>query len=327
MITTQPYNRLARIVLSIFVLMSMFGAVSAGAQEAHYRLESLPSTDVFSDFVVGPGKVELSLNPGESKTVEVALSNRMGDDRIFEIVVEDMEGSNDPEQTVVLLGDDRGPYSLRDYFSVASWKFMLPHAKKAIIPVTVTMPQDVEPGGYYGSILFTTTSNKPENMQGAQGGASIISRIGVLFFVTVPGEEAYDGSLESFSTNGNFFLEGPISFQMLFRNKGNIHLNPSGEIKITNMIGTEVDRIPVEPWFALPQSLRLREVTWDRLALAGRYTATAEIKRGYSETVDTMSLTFWVVPWKPIAAGVAGLFVLFFIIRFFATRFEFKRKP
>lgn len=326
MTITQPYNPTARIVLSILVLIGMFGAVTVRAQENPYRLETLPSTDVFSDFVVGPGKVELTLNPGESKTVEVMLSNRMGDDRMFEIVVEDMKGSDDPEQTVVLLGDDRGPYSLRDYFTVPSWNFLLPHGKKAIVPITVTMPLDVEPGGYYGSALFSTTSNKPDDMQDTQGGAAIVSRIGVLFFVTVPGDEAYEGKLETFATNGGFFFEGPISFQMLFRNTGNLHLNPSGKIKIVNMIGTQVDVITVEPWFSLPQSLRLREVVWDRIVLAGRYTATAEIKRGHGDQVDTMTLTFWVVPWKPVVAGIGAIFVLFFVIRFFATRFEFKRK-
>ena len=113
---------------------------------------------------------------------------------------------------------------------------------------------------------------------------------------------------------------------MLFRNNGNIHLNPKGEIVIKNMIGTQVDTIPVESWFALPQSLRLREVVWDRAALAGKYTATAKIERGYNNESDTVTITFWVLPWKPIALGVLGIFVLLFIIRFVATHFEFKRK-
>lgn len=326
--TSTRHNRIARLVLSLFVLAGVCGVpmLQVEAQSAPYRMESLPSMDAFGDFVVGPGKIELTLNPGESKTVEVMLSNRMGEDKVFDIVVEDMKGSEDPEQTVVLLGDDRGPYSLRDYFQVPEWKFTLPHGKKAVVPVTVSIPADAEPGGYYGSVLFTTASKKNEDMSTARGATAIVSRIGVLFFVKVPGAEKYDGSLETFSTDGSFFLKGPISFQMLFRNKGNLHLNPTGEIVIKNMIGTEVDTLIVEPWFALPQSLRLREVVWDRALLAGKYTATAKIKRGYNEEVDTMTLTFWVVPWKPVALGILGLFVLLFIIRFFATHFEFKRK-
>lgn len=318
--------RIARFVLSFFVLAGVCVVPTAFAQTAPYQTLPLPSQDVFGDFVVGPGKYEVTLNPGESKTVDVTLANRMGDDRTFDIVVEDMKGSTDPEQTVVLLGDDRGPYSLRDYFEIPSVHFDLPHAQKAIIPVTIHIPADAEPGGYYGSVLFTTTS-KPNGEQDArQGSTAVISRIGVLFFVRVPGGEVYDGKLESFRADDTFYMKGPIAFQMLFRNKGNIHLSPSGSISIKNMLGTEVDNIPVEPWFTLPDSLRLREVAWDRVNLAGRYTATVEIKRGYDDITDTMAVTFWVIPWKPVTVGVGTLFVLFFIIRFFATRFEFKRK-
>lgn len=320
--SNTTHKRLVHNVLVLFVLVSV--GLMPTIATAEYTMDALPSNEVFSDFVVGPGKVELTLNPGESKTIEVTLANRMGDDRIFDLIVEDMKGSENPEQTVVLLGDDRGPYSLRDYFSVSEWSFMLPHARKAVIPVTVTMPADVEPGGYYGSVLFTTTSKPNENK--AQGAAAIISRIGVLFFVTVPGAGNYDGELESFSAKSTYFTEGPIPFQMLFRNRGNMNLNPSGEITIRNMIGTQVDTIEVEPWFALPGSLRLREIEWNRAALMGRYTAEATIKRDYEDRVDTKTVAFWVIPVVPAAAFVAGLFVLFFIIRFFATNFEFKRK-
>lgn len=320
--SNTTHKRLVHNVLVLFVLVSV-GLMPVNAH-AEYQVDALPSNEVFSDFVVGPGKVELTLNPGESKTIEVTLANRMGDDRIFDLIVEDMKGSENPEQTVVLLGDDRGPYSLRDYFSVPEWSFMLQHGRKAHIPVTVTMPADVEPGGYYGSVLFTTTSKPNENK--AQGAAAIISRIGVLFFVTVPGAGNYDGELETFSAKSTYFTEGPVPFQLLFRNRGNMNLNPSGEITIRNMIGTAVDTIEVEPWFALPGSLRLREVEWNRAALMGRYTAEAVIKRDYEDRVDRMTVSFWVIPVVPAAAFVAGLFVLFFIIRFFATNFEFKRK-
>jgi hypothetical protein len=321
--TRTQHNRIANTVLSFFVLASV-GCMPTIAKAA-YVSEALPTTEVYSDFVVGPGKVELTLKPGESRTIEVTLANRMGDDREYEVVVEDMKGSNDPEQTVVLLGDDRGPYSLRDSFSVPEWKFMLPHARKARIPVTVSIPENAEPGGYYGSVLFTTTSKKNEDAP-EQGAAAIVSRIGVLFFVTVPGGQGYEGALESFNTAQTYFTKGPIPFQMLFRNSGTMHVNPSGEITIKNMIGTQVDTVMVEPWFALPDSLRLREVEWNRKALMGRYTAEAAIKRGYGDQVDRMTLTFWVIPLVPVAIGVGGLFILFFIIRFFATHFEFKRK-
>ena len=316
--------RTTNFVLSFFVAaMVVVMTTPAAAQTPSYATTDLPTKDTFGDFVVGPGKIELTVNPGESKTVNLTLANRMGDDRVFDIVVEDMKGSEDPAQTVVLLGNDRGPYSLRDYFQIPERSFMLPHAKKAIVPVTVSVPADAEPGGYYGSVLFTTTSKKTEAEQGA---AAIISRIGVLFFVTVPGGTGYEGKMESFKVKKPFFTEGPIPFQILYRNTGTIHLNPSGKISIKNMMGTQVESLTLDPWFALPGSLRLREVEWGRHMLLGRYTADAEIYRGYGDGIDRATVTFWVIPVVPTAIAVGVLFFLFFVIRFFATRFEFRRR-
>ena len=49
--------------------------------------------------------------------VEISVANRISDGRIFDLTVEDMAGSDDPTQSVVLLGDARGPYTIKDYIS------------------------------------------------------------------------------------------------------------------------------------------------------------------------------------------------------------------
>jgi len=320
-------NQIVAYVLSVVVLCMV--VLSYSTPVHGYTTEGLPSADVFGDFVVGPGKMEIELEPGESQTIELTLANRMGDDRDFHIEVEDIKGSDDPGMTVVLLGNDRGPYSLRDYFQIPEQDFTLTHATRARIPVTISVPADAEPGGYYGTILFTTTSKKAETAEGGVGGgAAIVSRIGVLFFVTVPGSNQYEGVLQSFGTKNNqmFFSKGEVTFQTLFKNVGNMHLNPSGKIEISNILGNPIETINVEPWFALPQSLRLREVEWKRPNLIGRYTARLTLDRGYDKQTATETVSFWIVPIVPVGAGIAAIFFLFLVIRLIATRFEIRRK-
>lgn len=319
-------NQIVRFVLSVVVLCSV---LLAPFQVRAYATEHLPSDEVFGDFVVGPGKMDVELHPGESKTVELTLANRMGDEREFEIHVEDMKGSEDPAQAVVLLGGEKGPYSLRDYFSFPEQTFTLPHATKARIPVTITIPKDAEPGGFYGSVLLTTTSKKVTGPNGeVVGGAAVISRIGVLFFVTVPGATKQEGVLESFATKAHqmFFTGGDITFQALFRNTGDLHMKPSGQIKITNMLGTPIETIAVDSWFSLPHSLRLREVVWQRTGLIGRYTAELTLNRGYNDLRDTMKTTFWVIPLLPAAIVLVSIFIIFFVIRYLVTHVEIRRK-
>lgn len=296
----------------------------------NYKREKLPNDDVFGDFVVGPGRVELELAPGQSRTVEIVISNRMGEAKVFSFENEDAVGSETGDQVVVLLGDDEGPYTIRDYISVPYSRFELNHAERARIPVTISLPPDAEPGGRYGSFLVSIVSNP--NEQAVAGGAApasvIVSRIGVLFFITTPGLVDREGVMQKFSTMSDqrFYAAGPIDMNIVFENTGSVHLNPYGEVRIANFFGEEVGFVELEPWFVMPQSLRNRQVTWDREFLIGRYTATAYINRGYDDVVDEQSYTFWVIPWKLITVVFAGFFVFFLLLRLVFSQFEFKRK-
>jgi len=296
-----------------------------------YPTEGVPGGEsVIGDFVVGPGKVDVTLKPGQTKIVEVLVTNRTGVSRIFNVTTEDAKGSQDPETPIVLLGDDRGPYSLKDYLTVPYTRFKLGHNERARIPVTISIPPDAEPGGLYGSVLIDTitvdASGKDTNGTAPQ--SAIVARIGTLFFVTVPGEIERSGSLKEFATlmQKKFYQDGPIEFGILYENTGSMHLAPYGELRIKNMFDEEVGYLPLDPWFVLPQSLRLREVTWNREALFGRYTAVLSINRSYDDLIDEANFTFWVLPWKPVVLAFGGLFFVLFLVRAFFKRFEFKRK-
>lgn len=297
-----------------------------------YSVESVssPSDIIPGDFVVGPGKTELTIEPGESRTVEIIVTNRTGELRAFNFEVEDAAGSNNLETPVVLLGNDRGPYTLKDYVKLPQMSIDLEHNERARIPVTISVPKDAEPGGRYGSVLVTTVSKDADrgDVSGAAPSSAIISRVGTLFFLTIPGDTNIEGKLESFQTVPKklFFTQGPIKFQLLYENKGDLHLNPYGELQITNLFNEEVGFVELDPWFAMPKSLRAREVEWNRELLIGKYTATAHINRGYDDIIDTETITFWVLPWKVIAPVFLGLFLIFLAIRFIGKNFEFKRK-
>lgn len=283
-----------------------------------------------TDFVVGPGKVDLTLNPGESTTVNLLVSNRLGRERIFKLHTEDYVGSEKLDQTVVFLGDERGPYSLKDFITVEDPVFTLPNATRAVVPVTVSVPADAEPGGLYGSIFVSVVTNEvnTKGMAGATGGAAIVSRIAVLFLVKVPGDVEEEGGLEGFDLipPKKVFSSGPLNFQILFKNKGSVHLAPEGEIHITNIFGEEVGFVEVERWFVLPDSLRLREVQWSREFLIGKYTAHLTIDRGYGDFKDEAKVMFYVLPWKVVVLVLGGLLLMLLIFKWIGSKFEIRKK-
>ena len=149
----------------IYLLIILFTGIVLSAVFGHsvraatpYTLEQLPDLINYHDFVVGPGKIELQLSPGQSQTIDLTVANRLGSDKVFSITEEDFTGSNDPDQPVILLGSDRGPYSLKDDIYIPSATVPIPFGDKAHIPITVTVPMNAQPGGLYGSVLVSVVS-------------------------------------------------------------------------------------------------------------------------------------------------------------------------
>lgn len=302
-------------------------AATTAAPEPWFKLERISGNIDVGDFVVGPGRTEIEVAPGETVIQEVSVTNRISPDRTFKLEVEDITGSTDGSSAVSLTGQARGPYSIRDYISFPEDEFELDLGERARIPVTISVPPDAEPGGYYGSVLVSTV--RKASAEGAVMPQSpIIARVGSLFFLRVTGETVISGKTKELSliADKHWYESGPIEFGILYENTGSVHLNPYGELSITNMLGEEVGFVELEPWFVLPASLRIREVTWDREFLFGRYTATAQVNRGYEDIVDTVSVSFWVLPWKVVGSIFIVLFIIIFSLRAFFRTFEFKRK-
>ena len=97
--------------------------------------------------MVGPGRAEIVVSPGETIIQEITVTNRISENRTFKLHVDDITGSADGSSAVSLTDGARGPYSIRDYISFPENSFTLGLGERARIPVTITIPADAEPGG------------------------------------------------------------------------------------------------------------------------------------------------------------------------------------
>ena len=298
---------------------------------APYTIEKLPDSTVYNDFVVGPGKYQVELNPGDSKTINIIVTNRLGRDNAFQVQIEDFKGSRDVATPVILLDGEKGPYSLKDYLKIASSTFSMGNGERVTIPVTVKIPTDAQPGGLYGSIVISTITTGEEQLpkDGKSAGVSpVVTRIGSLLFIRVAGEVKEDLKLKDFSLKDHASVIGstPVNFQLVYENNGTVHENPSGFIHITNIFGSDVANLEVEPWFVLPDSLRARELSWNAPFLFGRYVAKAEIKKGYGGLTDTATVVFWVIPWKVIALAFIAIVLVVSIFRWLSSKISISIK-
>ncbi len=291
------------------------------------KLDIIPQ----NDFVVEPGKTEVLLNPGESMVKNITITNRINKKVKFKLSTEDFVGTNDPKQPVVLLGDNHSPYSLKDFIIPEINEFTLELGEKIVIPVTISVPLNAEPRGFYGALIVSNDPDLQEETDGTevQNKTRIISRIGSLFLLKINGEGKYEGKIESFKTIGpeqSVFTKRPEGFEIAFKNTGNVHLVPYGTISIKNIFGRVVNTLPVDAYFVLPDSTRYREIKWSDGFSLGRYTAHLSLNKGYGDTFEGIDFVFWILPWKIMLIGFISILLLIALLYYFLTRFELRKK-
>ena len=284
-----------------------------------------------NDFVVEPGKTEVFLNPGESVVKNISVVNRVNKTVRFKLSAEDFVGTDDPNQPLVLLGDTNSPYSLKDFIVPEIAEFSLEFGEKITIPVTVSVPTNAEPRGYYGALIISNDPDKlsAETTKEVEGKTRLISRIGSLFLLRINGEGREQGNIEGFKAIGPtkmFYSQRPTGFEIAYKNTGNVHLVPYGTINIKNIFGQVIKTLPVDAYFALPNSTRYREVNWTPGFSLGRYTANLSLYKGYNNEYAESKFAFWVIPWKILIPVFLGIMLVIALFYYILTRFELRKK-
>jgi len=314
----------------IVILLSNFCFFS---KTKAFSVESLQNPRIDGDFVVGPGKHEIRINPGETSVKSITVTNRYDTERIFSIEIEDFTSPNkgDNSGQVHLLGEEKGPYSLKDYLIPDETSFVLQSGDRATIRVEIKIPEDATPGGLYGAVIISHKSTDPLEIareNEVNSGIAFRSRIASLFFVRINGDVFEEGELINFNSDKKIYKSGPIKFNFTYNNSGSVYVNPYGVLEIKNLYGTLVEKINVSPYYVMPGAERLTTKIFDREFTMGRYKATLKLNRGYGDIIDEKTVVFWVLPIKMVAGILIGLFLLLVIIRairnWFKKNFEYK---
>lgn len=319
----------SKVFLILFALLSFFPVNNVLAA----NIEQLSATPIAGDYVVGPGKTEIRLDPGAKTDRSITVTNRYGKDMLFKITVEDFKGSSNPKEVLILLGEEKGPYSLRDYIHPELTEFKLHHGERITLPISIQIPVDAQPEGLYGSVIITSEPiiNKGDtSLNSTTGNVTIISRIASLFFVRVNGQAIEQGGLKDFIADKKYYSKPDINLKFLYENTGNVYLNPYGLLRVQNIIGTTVEEIRIEPYFVMPQAVRQKDLSINKKIMFGRYKAILQLNRGYQDIIDEKAIYFWVLPWKIIVglllAVIAVSLLARVLINWFSKNFEVKRK-
>jgi hypothetical protein len=265
---------------------------------------SVPYTEAVT---VGPVKLEYATDPGKTIKGEFFLQNE-GDVTqtlypSFERFTENSSG---------------GKNFTKEKSDLSTW-FSMPESvtlKSQIgkqIPFTINVPKDAPPGGHFAVIWW---SSAPPGESGEQ--VAIVTRAGILVYLTVSGDVKEEGMIEDFSPRTRFFTSFPLDFSLIFKNSGNTYLKPQGTFQIKNLFGgvsaeKQLNEFGSNVFPGTTKDLAT-SINPDGFFF-GIYRAVVEASYGADGSQHADESTWFVIaPWGTLIGFIVLLFLVFFAI-------------
>ena len=280
---------------------------------------------------IAPPVLNLSGNPGQTLNAQISLRDVSSTPLIVTAAVNDFVADGEDGTPKILIDEDTetSPYSLKDWVAPLSELLLQPRQIENL-PVTINIPADAAPGGYFGVVRFTAT---PPDLEGT--GVSLSASLGALILLRVNGDAKEAMTIEQFGIHngngnlGSLFESTPITFMQRLKNTGNVHQQPAGQVTIIDMFGKKVAAVNVNlpPRNILPNSIRKFEQKLDSSVIGnkqlfGKYTAQLRVVYGANKDVITSETTFWVIPYKLIGLAIIVLVGGFIALRIMIRRYN-----
>jgi hypothetical protein len=277
-----------------------------------------------SALTISPVRIEVQGDPGQTLRGEMEMLNEQLEPKKFFSSFENFEPS----------GDTGSPHFIGNKDGLATWLQteasvdFAPNDKK-VIPYTITIPKDAEPGGYFSAIFWG--GQDPSVLEA--GEVSIGGKLGVLILLRVNGDIDEQAGLSEFGTVDakRFFDTLPISFIYRFTNDGGDRVVPLGDIVVKNMFGGVTKNLLAneQEGNVLPSSSRrftsvwtAGEVSEEKLSFSGAvkrqitnfhlglYSANIHVVYGAQNQSAEDVFYFVIVPWQLLVVVFALLVLL-----------------
>ncbi len=336
--------------VALVLLLGCLVAAVALSGNAHAANGALSLT-------TSPLPVNLVVAPGNTASTDLRIKNSGVKTELIKIKLMKFEAFGEDGKPKI---EDRGPGD--DYFDWVRFSestFTLEPNIWKTIKMNIAVPKSAA-FGYYYAVSFerategVTSKDRQTTLQGAP--ATL-----VLLEARVPGAKRQLDVVE-FSTDHKLYEFLPTTFRIKLRNKGNVHVAPSGSIFISKnksksdgIVSINQERGNILPasnrqfsakWADGTPVYQFKEsngevvldsrgksksvLNWDGLSLNklrfGHYTATLTMayNDGTRDVPVEAEVGFWVIPWR-IIFGVILLIVIPSTLAYWIAKWRLKR--
>lgn len=275
---------------------------------------------------VSPTLFDMSAEKGQSWQSSIKVINVNDYElTVYASVVDFIPRGESGEVSFVPINkEDELNNTLAEWINITNEPIVVPSEQTVEIPFSITVPKDASPGGHYSAVLIGT---KPIQDNKKETKVQTSQMVTSLIFTRIAGDINESGDIREFRTTKSFLSRPEATFELRFENRGNVYLQPQGEIKIFNMWGEERGIIPINQnshYGKVPQKTAgsdgIRKFTFDwkgewSMADIGRYRAEVTLAYGADDRQFANSeTTFWVVPFKLLFSVLLGIIVFIFLV-------------
>ena len=309
--------------VALVVMISMAIALLSGA---HTFAQT--SSGALNTLKVSPVRSDIEISPGQSKTVQITITNLTNKDVTVSAIENDfVSGDENGTPALILDADKYAPtHSLKRFMTPLKDVTILANKAK-LVDVVITVPASAQAGGYFGAVRFA-----PANPDGGAQ-VNLSGSVASLILLNVPGDAIEKLNLTDFTiqqngkSNAFFTSSDNLASTFRFENKGSVQLGPIGKISVKKWgtIISETDFNAQTPRdLILPDGARRWTVPIDKADGFGHYTVLATLTYGKNnETVEVVR-SFWVIPVVYMIGAAVALILLaaiiFFIVFFIRRR-------
>lgn len=206
-------------ILAVFLtlLVSLPGSIPVQAQSLPFGIK--PENPQISTFT-------FTLAAGESIADAIIVKSNAGED--LQMIVEPVTGINAESGGITFdFGVNSGPGQWISMESEETFIIKPFHTQR--IPFTVTVPAGTPPGEYVAGFLAGANSITPTETPSAGMTVNVVTRMGVVIIIHVPGPEQCDVQVEELKTS---VMNGQWLMNINLINKGNVPFAGIGKIQI-----------------------------------------------------------------------------------------------
>ena len=270
---------------------------------------------------VSPVRSDLIVNPGQTQSLYVSVTNVTSVPTSLQAIVNDFVGSPDESGDPDLILDSSqasSKHSLKSFVAPIP-SFDLNPGEQKSVQVNITVPKDTPGGGYYGAVRFAPASADPNSKT-----VNLASSVGSLILLKVPGNITEQLNISSFDVRHNdspssFFTSNKnLTATVRFQNLGNIQESPFGKVLLMNRSGKVIDTIELNntspPGNVLPDSIRKFPLPLKGIGSFGEYKVEGNFGYGNGGKLLSASTTFYVIPTILIILFVLVVALLAFLV-------------